>query len=91
MRGNARLAILLIISMLLILTMGCAKKVEGSDDKTEEQPVETDSGEESDGTVVLKLWSWYSYQGIIDSFEEEHEGIMVEEELFPFDKCEEVY
>lgn len=91
MRGNARLAILLIISMLLILTMGCAKKVEGSDDKTEEQPVETDSGEESDGTVVLKLWSWYSYQGIIDSFEEEHEGIMVEEELFPFDKCEEEY
>ena len=35
--------------------------------------------------------SWYSFQGIIDSFKEEHEGIIIEEELFGFGECEEVY
>lgn len=91
MKINTRFAILIAVSMLLFLMMGCAKDVEGFDgDKMEGQQGEVNSNEE-DGPVVLKLWSWYSFQNIINSFEEENEGITVEEKLFGFGECEEVY
>lgn len=91
MKINARLAILTVISMLLLLMMGCAKDVEGFDGKELEEQQNGISSNKEDGPVVLKLWSWYSFQGIIDSFKEEHEGIIIEEELFGFGECEEVY
>lgn len=92
MKIYVRLTIIIVIGMLLLLMMGCAKDVEGFDgDELPQQQDEANSGEEDDGTVVLKLWSWYSYRGITDKFEEEYEGIKVEEELFGFGECEEVY
>ena len=90
MNINTKLAILIITSMLLILVVGCAKDVEGfNNDKSEGQLEEASSVE--DDTIVLKLWSWYSFEGIINNFEEEYQGIKVEEELFDFGECEEVY
>ena len=82
MKINIRLTILLVTSMLLILVAGCAKDVEGfGNELGKGQSNEINSAAEDEGPIVLKLWSWYSFQGIIDNFEEEYKGIKVEEEL----------
>lgn len=92
MKKNTKLIILLVVSVFLIFVVGCAKEVEGFEqDALKSQSKEEHSMKENDDTVVLKLWSWYSYEDVIRSFEEENKGIVVEEKLFGFNECEEAY
>lgn len=95
MRKNIKLIALLVASVFLVFTIGCAKEVEGSDEDVLRGDAKGQSeesiNEDDDGTVVLKFWSWFSYENIIREFEKENEGIKVEQQLFEFGKCEEAY
>jgi multiple sugar transport system substrate-binding protein len=92
MKKNTKLIILLIVSLLLFFVIGCAKEVEGSDNEPlKGQSKEENFEEKNEDVVVLKIWSWYSYDWTIKHFEEENEGIIVEQKLFGFEECEEAY
>jgi multiple sugar transport system substrate-binding protein len=93
MRKNTKLITLLIVVVFLVFAIGCAKEVEGFDNDVQKkgQGKEENSEEKNEDTVVLKIWSWYSYDETIKNFEEENEGIVVEQKLFGFGECEEAY
>ena len=92
MKKNAKLIVLLIVCVFLVFIIGCAKEVEGFEqDASKGHSKEENIIQQDDDTVVLKLWSWYSIEDTIREFEKENKGIVVEEKLFKFEECEEVY
>ena len=74
MRKNTKLITLLIVVVFLVFAIGCAKEVEGFDNDVQKkgQGKEENSEEKNEDTVVLKIWSWYSYDEPIKNFEEEN-------------------
>ncbi|MDQ2085589.1 ABC transporter substrate-binding protein [Herbivorax sp. ANBcel31] len=86
-----KLAILLILSVFLVLMIGCMGNAENLENNDKEEGTGEIDSTQKDDTVVLKLWSWYSLKDVTRVFEEENEGIIVEEKLFGFGECEEAY